>query len=112
MSPVARWGFVFVACPIRLEEERRLELVRLAVEAWFTDQREVRFDWPGCEGVVRVGSDVMSLGTFTGQLFIADVNVSGGVDSGGAGESGQIRFLVAEKHLQLRAGPGQAVGEA
>lgn len=105
MSPVARWGFVFVACPIRLEEERRLELVRLAVEAWFTDQREVRFDWPGCEGVVRAGSDVMSLGTFTGQLFIAEVNAGEG--------SGQIRFLVAEQHLQAGAlGRVQPVGEA
>ncbi len=94
MSALDRWGVVFVACPIPMEEERRLDLVRLAVQAWFTDQRELRFDWPGCEGVVRAGSDVMSLGTFTGQLFIAEVN---------QGErSGQVRFLVAEKHLQQK----------
>lgn len=87
-----RWGFVFVACPIRLTEEQRMGLVRLAATAWFTDQDEVRFDWEGCEGVVRVASDTMALGTFTGQRFEAEVNL--------ADTSGKVQFLVAEHHLR------------
>lgn len=90
-----RWGFVFLACPLKLTEEQRTELVRLAATAWFTDQPEIRFDWEGCEGVVRVASDVESLGTFTGQLFVAEVNLPD--------VSGQVRFLVAEAHLRTVA---------
>lgn len=87
-----RWGFVFVACPVKLTEEQRLGLVRLAATAWFTDQPEVRFDWEGCEGVVRVASDVTALGTFTGQKFVAEVNLPD--------TSGQVHFLVAEHHMR------------
>jgi xanthine dehydrogenase molybdopterin-binding subunit B len=90
-----RWGFVFVACPVKLTEEQRMSLVRLAAHAWFTDQDEVRFDWEGCEGVVRVASDTMSLGTFVGQRFTAEVNL--------AEESGKVEFLVAEHHLRAEA---------
>ena len=90
-----RWGFVFIACPVKLSEEQRTALVRLAAHAWFTDQAEVRFDWEGCEGVVRVASDTMSLGTFVGQRFTAEVNL--------AGESGRVEFLVAEHHLREAA---------
>jgi hypothetical protein len=91
-----RWGFVFVACPLPLDEARRLDLVRLAAEAWFTDARELRFDWGDAEGVVRAGSEVMTLGTFTGQAFVAEVNLRE--------TSGVVRFLVAEHHLRA-AGP-------
>src|SRR4051794_9432085 len=87
-----RWGFVFVTCPVPLTEERRLEVVRLGAQAWFTDTREIRFDWDGCEGVVRAGSEVMSLGSFTGQLFIAEINQGD--------QSGEARFLVAESLLR------------
>jgi hypothetical protein len=94
-----RWGFVFVACPLPLSEEQRLELVRLAALAWFQDLPEIRFDWEGCEGVVRIGSEVMSLGAFTGQLFIALVNIQ--EESGG--KSGEVRFLVAEGQLSRQS---------
>lgn len=87
-----RWGFVFLACPMKLSEEQRDGLVRLAALAWFTDKDEVRFDWEGCEGVVRVASDTMSLGTFTGQRFTADVNLPD--------TSGKVQFLVAEAHMR------------
>ena len=87
-----RWGFVFLACPLKLTEEQRQDLVRLAATAWFTDQAELRFDWTGCEGVLRVASDVECLGTFTGQKFVAEVNLPDA--------SGQVQFLVAEHHLR------------
>ncbi len=87
-----RWGFVFLACPLKLSEEQRTSLVRLAATAWFTDQSEIPFDWEGCEGVVRVASDVTSLGTFTGQKFVAEVNLPG--------SSGMVQFLVAEHHMR------------
>ncbi|MFN7146904.1 MAG: hypothetical protein ACK4YP_24225 [Myxococcota bacterium] len=87
-----RWGFVFLACPLKLTEEQRHSLVRLAATAWFTDQSELRFDWEGCEGVLRVASDVTSLGTFTGQKFTAEVNLPD--------TSGEVQFLVAEHHLK------------
>ena len=92
-----RWGFVFVSCPIPMTEERRLALVRLAATAWFSDTREIRFDWDDCEGVVKTGSGVMSLGGFTGQLFIAEINQGD--------TSGEARFLVAEGHLRQREIP-------
>lgn len=95
VSPV-RWGFIFVACPLPLSEQQRDDLVRLAAQAWFADLPEVRFDWTGCEGVVRPSSEVVSLGTFVGQLFVAQVNL--------ADRSGEVRFLVAEAQLQQMAG--------
>ena len=87
-----RWGFVFVACPLPLTEEQRLGLVRLAAQAWFGDQREGRFDWEACSGVVRPASDVVSMGTFVGQQFLADVDLPD--------RSGRVSFLVAEHHLR------------
>ena len=90
-----RWGFVFVACPLPLTEEQREGLVRLAAHAWFADAPEVRFDWEGCSGVVRPGSDVVSLGSFVGQQFVADIDL--------ADRSGRVAFLVAEHHLRAEA---------
>ena len=90
-----RWGFVFLACPLKLTDEQRDGLVRLAATAWFTDQPEIAFDWKGCEGVVRVASDVTNLGTFTGQRFVAEVNLPDA--------SGRVQFLVAEYHLKAVA---------
>lgn len=87
-----RWGFVFLACPLKLTDEQRDGLVRLAATAWFTDQPEIPFDWEGCEGVVRVASEVTNLGTFTGQRFVADVNLPE--------TSGKVQFLVAEHHMR------------
>ncbi len=98
-----RWGFVFVACPLRLTEEQREGLVRLAATAWFEDRPELRFDWDGCEGVVRVASDVSALGTFVGQRFTAEVNLPD--------QSGQVAFLVAESVLGQRGG-GAPIAEA
>lgn len=95
-----RWGFVFLACPLPLSEEQRLELVKLAATAWFEDLPEIRFDWEGCEGVVRPAADVVALGTFTGQRFTAEVNLPD--------RSGKLDFLVAEAHL----GPRGAIPEA
>lgn len=95
-----RWGFVFVACPLPLTEEQRLGLVRLAAEAWFENRPEVRFDWPDCVGSVRPGSDVVTMGTFVGQQFFADVELPT--------RSGRVSFLVAEAQLRQ---PGQ-VAEA
>lgn len=92
---MVRWGFVFVACPLPLTEAQREGLVRLAAEAWFSEIPELRFDWDGCEGVVRPSSDVVSLGTFVGQQFHADVNL--------ADRSGRVSFLVAEHYLATTA---------
>ena len=98
-----RWGFVCVACPLPLSETQREDLVRLAATAWFEDRAEVRFDWEGCEGVVRVASDVVGLGTFVGQRFTAEVNLPS--------QGGTVEFLVAESVLGQR-GAGAAVAEA
>jgi hypothetical protein len=95
-----RWGFVFVACPLPLSEARRLDLVRLAAQAWFQDAREIAFQWDDCDGVVRAGSDVVALGAFTGQQFVAEVNTPE--------RSAAVHFLVAEHHLR----PGGVVPEA
>lgn len=89
-----RWGFVFIACPLPLTDAQREGLVRLAASAWFEDLPEVRFDWEGCEGVVRPHADVVSLGTFVGQRFDADVHLPD--------RSGRVSFLVAE-HLRAAA---------
>lgn len=95
-----RWGLVFVACPLPLSEEQKEGLVRLAAQAWCEDLGQIPFDWTGCQGVLTATSDVVSLGTFVGQAFEAEVHVPEG--------SGQVRFLVTEKQLKLAAPVAEA----
>lgn len=91
-----RWGFVFLSCPVRLTDEHQLDLVRLAVQAYFDDTPKVAFDWHTCRGELRVESDAVSLGAFSGQRFSADVSVPSG--------SGRIQFLVTEAQLEAARG--------
>lgn len=100
-TPLLRWGFIFVACPLPLSEEQKLELMRCAAWAFFEDIPELPFDWGSCRGVVRPSSDAVVLGTFYGQRFTAEVHLPE--------RSGQVEFLVTE--AQLRAAH-QEMGEA
>ena len=91
-----RWGFVFLHCPLRLSEEQKLDLVRLAVSSYFDDTAQVAFDWPACRGELRMESDAVSLGAFAGQRCSADLHLPSG--------SGQVQFLVTEAQLQAAGG--------
>ena len=91
-----RWGFVFLACPVKLTDANQNELVRLAIQAYFEDLGSLSFEWPECHGELRVESDAVSLGSFTGQHFSAEVHVPSG--------SGRVQFLVTEAQLRVAAG--------
>jgi len=91
-APLQRWGVIFLICPIDLDEDQRLSLVRLAARAWFEDLDVLPFSWEGLEGELRTTSEVVSLGSFIGQQFEAQVEGSAG--------SGRLRFLVTEAQLQ------------
>ena len=97
-----RWGFVFLYCPIKLTDDQRLGLVRLAVHAYMEDLQKVDFEWDYCHGEVQVTSEAMALGAFYGQRFTADVFVPEG--------NATVEFLVTE--AQLRAVQQQAMAEA
>ena len=92
MSALLRWGLVFLHCPIPIEEEQKLALVRLAAKAWFTDQKQLPFSMPMFEGELRATSETVALGSFIGQRFEADVHLPEG--------STTVRFLVTEPQLQ------------
>ena len=100
MTPMLRWGLVFVACPLPLSDEHKEGLVRLAAQAWFEDQPKISFDWTDCQGELTASSEVVALGTFVGQAFEAEVHVAEG--------SGLVRFLVTEKQLRLAAPVAEA----
>lgn len=91
-----RWGFVFLACPVKLTERNQNDLVRLAIQAYFDDDGERSFEWPECRGQLRVESDAIALGAFSGQRFSAEVHVPSG--------SGQVQFLVTEAQLKMASG--------
>jgi hypothetical protein len=91
-----RWGFVFLQCPVRLQDEEREELLRLAVQAYMDDAAKVDFDLPFFSGSVRCVSDTVALGSFIGQRFSAEVHVPHG--------SGNVEFLVAEARLRSPQG--------
>lgn len=92
-SPMLRWGLIFIACPLPLSEEQKLDLVRLAAGAYFEGQGLVPFDWPELRGELRVTGGEVSLGGFTGRAFEADVHLPT--------RKGLVKFLVTE--AQLRA---------
>ncbi len=100
-SPLLRWGLVFLACPVPLEDEQKVDLVRLAAHAYFTDLGEVQFDWGALRGTVRAASDTVSLGAFCGQRFTAELHRAEGAAT--------LTFLVAEPFLR---DPRQPVAEA
>lgn len=91
--PLLRWGLVFVACPLPLTEAHKLALVRLAALAYFEGQGHTRFDWPEFRGELRATSGELTLGSFTGQAFEAEVHLPE--------RSGTVRFLVTEAQLQV-----------
>ena len=90
--PLQRWGLIFLACPVDLDDQHKLDLVRLAARAWFEDEDVVPFSWEGLEGELRTTSQVQSLGPFIGQQFEARVEGTAG--------KGVVRFLVTEAQLQ------------
>lgn len=89
---LVRWGLVFLACPLDLDDAQKLELVKLAARAWFEDQPVVSFEWEDLHGELRSVSEITSLGPFIGQQFEATVD--------GAAGKGRLRFLVTEAQLQ------------
>lgn len=86
-----RFGLIFVACPVRLDDEQKHGLVLQAARAWFERLDSLDFDLEGCRGTLRPSSELVSLGTFTGQRFTAEVHTPE--------EHGLVEFLVAEKDL-------------
>ncbi|MEL6341949.1 MAG: hypothetical protein AAFV53_02375 [Myxococcota bacterium] len=92
-SPLMRWGLVFLHCPIPLDEDKKLMLVRLAAQAYFEDEARLRFHQPLFEGEVRATSDTVALGSIIGQRFEADIHLPEG--------SATLRFLVTEPQLQM-----------
>ena len=87
-----RWGLVFLACPLDLDDDQKLELVKLAAQAWFEDEPVISFDWTDLQGELRSISEVTNLGPFVGQQFEARVDGTAG--------KGRVRFLVTEAQLQ------------
>lgn len=96
-----RWGFVFLHCPLTLTDLQRQSLVGVAIRAYLDDVSSVDFDWEYCRGTVNVASDAVSIGSFYGQLFTADVHL--------LEKQGKVEFLVTEAQMQAARG---AVGEA
>ena len=92
-----RFGLVFLACPLKLDDEQRQQLMLAAVQAYYQQAGESDLDWPELRGTLRAMRDTVTLGGFSGQLFEADVHTP-------TGEQGQLRFLVADKEL-LAGGP-------
>lgn len=97
---LVRWGMVFLACPLDLDDAQKLELVKLAARAWFEEQPVLLFEWEDLGGELRSMSEVTTLGPFIGQLFEARVE-------GRAGK-GRLRFLVTEAQLQAAWTPPAA----
>ena len=91
-TPMLRWGLVFLACPLPLDDDQKVDLVRLAAQAWFEDLPVIPFDWPELRGELRSASEVTTLGPFVGQLFEARVDGKAGTAT--------LRFLVTEAQLQ------------
>ena len=87
-----RWGLIFLRCPIAMDEQQKLALVRLAARAYFTDQERVSFELPLLRGEVRATSETVALGSFFGQEFEAEVHHPEG--------STTVSFLVTEAQLQ------------
>ena len=92
MTPL-RWGLVFLQCPLPIEDEQKMALIRLAATAYFEDLPEVEFNWPAFKGSVRATSDTVALGSFVGQRFEADVHFPDG--------QATLKFLVTEAQLQM-----------
>lgn len=92
-----RWGLVFVHCPLPLTEKQRHGLAELAIKAYMEDLPKVDFEWEECRGSVEVGSEAVALGSFYGQLFLADVHVPA--------RSARVEFLITE--AQLKAAQGE-----
>ena len=90
--PMLRWGLVFLHCPLPLDEEQKVELVKLAATAYFEDRDALPLDLPGLRGEVRATSETTALGGFVGQRFEAEVHLTDGT-------SAVLRFLVTEAQL-------------
>jgi len=89
-----RWGLVFLACPVSFSDAQTQELVRLAARAWFEDCDRVPIDWPDMRGEVVARGEAVSLGSFFGQRFGAEVHRPD------IGDVAFVEFLVAESALQ------------
>jgi len=100
-SAALRWGFVFLSCPLPLDEDQKFALARLAAKAWFEDATELALTEGEFRATVRPTSDTVMLGTFYGQRFTAEVHLPE--------RSGKVEFLVAEKAL---AAARQDIAEA
>lgn len=90
--PMLRWGLVFLHCPLPLDDDQKLALVKLAAAAYFGDKAALPLDLPGLRGEVRATSETVALGAFVGQQFEAEVHQTDGT-------SAILRFLVTEAQL-------------
>jgi hypothetical protein len=96
-APLLRWGFVFLACPVQLAPQQVDDLVRLAIQAYYDESREVGFDWDELRGTVKATGEPAMLGSFVGQRFEAEVHRSTG--------SHLLQLLVTEHQLAVGRGP-------
>jgi hypothetical protein len=103
-SPLLRWGLVFLACPLPLDDAQKRDLALLAAQAFCEDVSSVSFDWDGLRGEVRATGRATALGSFVGQAFAAEVHQPDGT-------SATLRFLVTEPQLRALR-PDAPVAEA
>lgn len=92
-----RFGIVVLACPIPLSDEQREQLMLAAIQAFHEDSRKTWLDWEELRGWLEAMPETVSLGGLTGKLFQAEIHTN-------EGNSGQLRFLVAEQELELMQG--------
>ena len=100
-TPLLRWGLIFLRCPVPMSEQQRLDLMRLAAAAYFGDTPHVDFDWGALRGSLKATSEAVTLGSFYGQRFEAEIHRP---EEGPA----RVEFLVTEKQLQMAGGVAEA----
>jgi len=93
--PLIRWGFVVLGSNIPLGESLRHDLLVLAVQAYFDDDKAVDFDWEGAAGRLTATGEAVALESFVGQRFSAEIETEE--------TSGKVSFLVTEAQLRAAA---------
>jgi hypothetical protein len=93
--PLIRWGFVVLGSDMSLSETLRNDLLTMAIQAYLDDQTAVDFDWEGAVGRLTTQGDAVSLESFVGQSFVAEIETEEG--------TGKVNFLVTEAQLRMAA---------
>ena len=91
-----RFGIVFLACPLKLSEDQRRALMLTAIRAHQAEVHQAPVEIEGVRGQLKA-LDAVTLGGMSGRLFEAQVATP-------EGDEGLLRFLVADRELQLYQG--------